>query len=277
MTWFKWQAVCRKRLDTEIVNRDVMNKDILMSKGQDTEEHWISISDMMAGLMIIFLFIAISYMLHAQDERDEAIEEQKEIEEIVLTYKKLKVELIADLEEEFENDLETWNAVLNKQTLSIRFKEPEVLFELGKAEVRPLFKRILDDFFPRYIRTLRRPEYKNDIAEIRIEGHTSSEWTEGISPEAAYIRNMELSQDRTRSVLEYVLQIPLIKKDKKVQDWLTRYLTANGLSSSQLITDSNDGKEIREESRRVEFRVRTNADKQIDEIIERIIERDKKE
>ena len=39
-----------------------MNDSILATKQQDTEEHWISISDMMAGLMVIFLFIAISYI-----------------------------------------------------------------------------------------------------------------------------------------------------------------------------------------------------------------------
>ena len=251
-----------------------MNENTLTTREQHTEEHWISISDMMAGLMIIFLFIAISYMLHVQSDRDRAIEEQKEIEEIVFTYKKLISDLHTDLEKEFERDLETWNAVLNKQTLSIRFKEPEVLFEPGKAEVRPEFKEILDDFFPRYIRILRLPEYRENIAEIRIEGHTSSEWKEDTSTEEAYIRNMELSQGRTRSVLEYVLQIASIKKSKGIQSWLKPHLTANGLSSSKLIT--SNGIENKEESRRVEFRVRTNADKQIENIIERIIEKGKK-
>ena len=251
-----------------------MNENILITREQDTEEHWISISDMMAGLMIIFLFIAISYMLHVQSDRDRAIEEQKEIEEIVFTYKKLISDLYTDLEREFERDLEAWNAVLNKQTLSIRFKEPEVLFEPGKAEVRPDFKKILDNFFPRYIRILRLPEYRENIAEIRIEGHTSSEWKEDTSTEDAYIRNMELSQGRTRSVLEHVLQIPSIKQNKEVQSWLKPHLTANGLSSSKLIT--SNGIENKEESRRVEFRVRTNADKQIENIIQRVIEKGKK-
>ena len=108
----------------------------------------------------------------------------------------------------------------------------------------------------------------DDIAEIRIEGHTSSEWQVGTSPEAAYIRNMELSQGRTRSVLEYALQIPSIQQNQKIHDWLTRYLTANGLSSSKLIAYP-DGRENRKESRRVEFRVRTNAEKRIVEIINR--------
>ena len=237
-----------------------MNEEILITREQDTEEHWISISDMMAGLMVIFLFIAISYMLHVQAE-------QERIEQIAVTYEKLQSDLYADLEEEFKDDINRWNAVLEEQTLSIRFKEPEVLFEQGAAEVRLPFKQILKDFFPRYIGILREPKYINDIAEIRIEGHTSSEWTENTSSEEAYIHNMELSQGRTRSVLEYVLQIPSIRQNQEIRDWLKLHLTANGLSSSKLITSK--GIENKKESRRVEFRVRTNAEKRIVEIINR--------
>ncbi len=214
-------------------------------------------------------------MLHVEEDKKIAEEDKKTIEKIAVTYEELQSDLYTDLEQAFEKDLNKWNAVLNKQTLSIRFKEPEVLFEPGSAEVRLPFKKILDDFFSRYIGILRNSKdtngklkYVNDIAEIRIEGHTSSEWTEDTSPEVAYIHNMELSQGRTRSVLEYVLQIPSIQQNQEIQDWLTRYLTANGLSSSKLITDSN-GTEIKEESRRVEFRVRTNAEKRIVEIIKR--------
>ena len=244
-----------------------MSEDILTIREQDTEEHWISISDMMAGLMVIFLFIAISYMLHVQVE-------QERVEQIAVTYEKLQSDLYADLEEEFKDDLNKWNAVLKEQTLSIRFKEPEVPFEPGSAKVRLAFQKVLDDFFPRYIRILReskdtngKPKYTNDIAEIRIEGHTSSEWTENTSPEAAYIHNMELSQGRTRSVLEYVLQIPSIRQSQGIRNWLKLHLTANGLSSSKLIT--SNGIENKKESRRVEFRVRTNAEKRIVEIINR--------
>ena len=236
-----------------------MSEDILMNREQDTEEHWISISDMMAGLMVIFLFIAISYMLHVRVEKEK-------IEKIAVTYEKLQSDLYADLENEFAKDLEQWNAVLDRQTLSVRFKEPDVLFEQGKSEVRTAFKNILRDFFPRYIRILRQPKYINDIVEIRIEGHTSSEWYAGVSPENAYILNMELSQGRTRSVLEYVLQLPSpqLQRNRK---WIRDNVTANGLSSSKLIYTGI--KENKAESRRVEFRVRTNAEKRIVEIIKR--------
>lgn len=244
-----------------------MPEDALRTKAQDTEEHWISISDMMAGLMVIFLFIAISYMLHVRKDKDR-------IEKIAVTYEKLQTDLYEDLENEFKNDLDDWNAVLNRQTLSIRFTEPEVLFELGRAEVRPKFQRILDDFFPRYIKILTESKgdegefkYKDDIAEIRVEGHTSSEWSEHVTPHQAYILNMQLSQGRTRSVLNFVLQIrkPEIRHNR---EWIMEHLTANGLSSSKLVLNP-EGRENAQESRRVEFRVRTNAEKRIVEIIKR--------
>ena len=190
-----------------------MKQDVLVPKEQDSEEHWVSISDMMAGLMVIFLFIAISYMLNVRADKEK-------IEKIAVTYEKLQSDLYADLETEFEKDLYQWNAVLDRQTLSVRFKEPDVLFAQGEAEVRPAFQKILDDFFPRYIQVLRLSKYINDIAEIRIEGHTSSEWFDGASQEEAYIRNMELSQDRTRSVLQYVLTIPVLSKDTINRNWL---------------------------------------------------------
>ena len=255
----------------------MMKEDILTIREQDSEEHWISISDMMAGLMVIFLFIAISYMLFISKKMEEIAKEKEKIEQIAVTYDKLQKNLYNDLEKEFRKDLKKWNAVLDKDdkdTLSIRFKEPEVLFARGRAEVRPLFRKILNEFFPRYIKILMETKtddgeykYKDDIAEIRIEGHTSSEW-EGVRDreEIAYILNMELSQDRTRRVLNYVLQIedPQIQQNRK---WIRDNLTANGLSSSKPILYF-DGTRNQEESRRVEFRVRTNAEKRIIAILE---------
>lgn len=216
----------------------------------------LSLGDLMAGLMLIFVLLLSSLML-------DLMEKEKRQLEIAETYESLRGDLYLNLNREFDKDLVKWNAVLDRDKLSVRFREPKVLFAQGKAEVQLAFKEILDDFFPRYIRILKHPKYVNDIAEIRIEGHTSSEWSEEVSQEEAYILNMELSQDRTRSVLQYVIQIPEISGNG---DWLKQHLTANGLSSSKLIANP-DGTQNSEESRRVEFRVRTNAEKQLDKII----------
>jgi outer membrane protein OmpA-like peptidoglycan-associated protein len=228
---------------------------------QEREEHWVSISDMMTGLMMIFLFISVLYMLHMRADKEK-------IEEIAVTYSEMQDALYEDLDREFRSDLPKWNAVLDKPTLSIRFEEPEVLFEPGRVEVRPAFRTILDDFFPRYVRILMLPRYLRDIEEVRIEGHTSSEWLSEPNLDTAYRKNMELSQGRTRSVLSYALLLPDIARMLGTKKWLKKHLTANGLSSSKLRLNP-DGTENRRKSRRVEFRVRTNAEKRIVEIIKR--------
>jgi outer membrane protein OmpA-like peptidoglycan-associated protein len=229
----------------------------LFKSKQTQGEHWISISDMMSGLMMVFLFIAVSYMLIA-------VREKERIKEIAVTYNHVKDKLYAALENEFRDDLPKWNATIDRPSLSLRFKSPDVLFEKGEYVIKPEFRDILADFFPRYVSILTGEEYRNEIVEIRIEGHTSSEWHHEVPENLAYLLNMELSQNRTRSVLNNVLSL----QDDRVSSqkiWLKKFLTANGLSSSKPIMNGNA--EDRAASRRVEFRVRTNAEQRIEKII----------
>ena len=237
-----------------------MSNGLTALTAEEREEHWVSISDMMAGLMMIFLFISVAYMIHVISDRDQ-------IRDIAITYQKMQTELYNDLDKEFHDDLIKWNAELDRSSLSIRFREPDVLFEPARVEVRPAFKEILSDFFPRYIGILMSAKYINDVEEVRIEGHTSSEWIGVANKDIAYFKNMELSQGRTRSVLQYLFSIPQISTVLDVRSWLRNYLTANGLSSSKLRCYP-DGRENRLESRRVEFRVRTKAEERIFRIIE---------
>jgi outer membrane protein OmpA-like peptidoglycan-associated protein len=130
-----------------------------------------------------------------------------------------------------------------------------MLFDLDKAILKNKFKVILDDFFPRYIKVLNRPEYRDNIVEIRIEGHTDSD--------GEYFHNMELSQNRTRTVLQYCYS--LMNESEAL--WAKQLITANGLSSSQPILVN--GMEDKGLSRRVEFRVRTNAEAQLEKIAEK--------
>lgn len=106
--------------------------------------------------------------------------------------------------------------------------------------------------------------YKSEIEEIRIEGHTSSEWTDNTTELQSYFNNMELSQARTRAVLEYSFSKQFIYSSNV---WAHPLVTANGLSFSQKLLNQ-DGLEDKENSRRVEFRVRTNTDKKIEQIIQ---------
>ena len=228
-------------------------------------EHWLSISDMMSGLMVIFLFIAITYMMQVKEEKQKIQQESDKIVNIAESYEKNKGIIYKRLWYEFHEDEKKWNAKIDEKNLSISFYNPEILFDVGKAEIKPQFQEILNDFFPRYINIVLK-DYKEEIEEIRIEGHTSSEWDRLASEDESYFKNMALSQERTRATLKYCLSLPSINENKKRKKWLKSILTANGLSSSKLIQE--DGVENKEKSRRVEFRIRTNAEEQMLKIIQ---------
>lgn len=215
----------------------------------NNSDHWIPLADLMTGLMMMFMLVAVLYML--------------KVNSAVSEYSMSKDELGQELCNEFSNDLEKWDAECNESDLVIRFKSPDVLFDTGQSVLKPQFKVILSDFFPRYINLLRQEEYRDSIEEIRIEGHTSSSWGTDVSENDAYFLNMKLSQARTLSVLQFVLSEENISN----QIWTKELLTANGLSSSKLILDES-GVESVQGSQRVEFRVRTNADEHISNIID---------
>ena len=64
----------------------------------DAEEHWIAVSDLMSGLMMVFLLIAVMYLVIVERKN-------QEIERVVVLYEDLREELYQDLLIEFEDDL----------------------------------------------------------------------------------------------------------------------------------------------------------------------------
>jgi outer membrane protein OmpA-like peptidoglycan-associated protein len=162
----------------------------------------------------------------------------------------------------FGTKLAGWGAELDPGNLTLRFQKEGVLFDQGSPVPSNEFKRILREMFPAYIRILR--DFQGDLEEVRIEGHTSSEWAGKSNPMEAYFLNMGLSQERTRAVLEYGLTETELSPELRA--WARELITANGLSSSRL-RESN-GIEDKDASRRVEFRVLTRAKEQLLKIVD---------
>lgn len=220
------------------------------------EEHWIPLADLMTGLMMLFLLIAVAYMVAVEHQ-------QTQPKHVLQTYQQTRAQLAKQLEQTFGVDFAKWGAVFDAKTLAVRFPTRTVLFAPGSARLQPRFKSILRDFFPRYVAILNRPQYRSIVSEVRIEGYTSSLWTPGATREESYLGNLALSQDRARNVLAYGLSLPALATQRP---WLMQVLTADGLSFSHPIRKPN-GSEDAAASERVEFRVRTDAQAQVNEVL----------
>ena len=199
---------------------------------------WMSISDLMSVLMVIFLFISIGFFMDLQ-QYAKAIEYRHQA-------------LNEALHREFSNDLERWSAEITDDNI-VRFDAP---FAVGRAELSEDFEVILSEFFPRYLAVLSHVDFKAHLQEIRIEGHTSRSWAHASSPQEIYINNMRLSQQRATNVLDFVYQINDVGVQSK-HAWLEQLLRANGMAYANLIYQDDGVTPDSARSRRVEFKVVT--------------------
>lgn len=224
---------------------------------------WMSVSDLMTGLMVIFLFVAVAYMIQVENSQS-----------ILTDYVETKNKLHDKLVKEFEGDTLKWQMAIGKD-LSMKFNNPTVLFAQGSSNLTPEFKEILDEFLPRYFNILLNDSLRDRIQEIRIEGHTDPVPYPTLHPNP-YIANVILSQQRSLSVLEYFYSMPSFEKyTDKEKKLLEYWLTSNGLSYGKSLDDEGEytiksGNPIDYQmSRRVEFRIVTSGD----EILENFVKK----
>ena len=251
--------------------------------------YWLSYSDMMAGLLLMFVIIISFTMMQAkhQYEKKEA-EVQKQAEQLETQKKQLaeqetiltkqtellesqkgeiteqkkklndlvgvRRELIAAIKEEFEGS--DSNVTVDPQTGAIVF-DSSILFDYNDSKLKETGQKFLQQFLPQYIGILLGPNYRDYIAEIIIEGHTDTS--------GSYLHNLDLSQKRALAVATYCLQDNGTVLSEEERNVLSPILTANGKSYSNPIYN-NDGTVNMDASRRVEFKFRFKEEEMIQEM-----------
>ena len=110
-----------------------------LKTGSAGEEQWISVSDMMAGLMMIFLFISIIYIQNISKYCSEVADVSDEI--------------CADLKREFDSESERWDMSICENGLLISF-DNDSNFEVNSAVLSEEFSMVLSDFFPRLMEVI---------------------------------------------------------------------------------------------------------------------------
>jgi ankyrin repeat protein len=195
-------------------------------------------------------------VLELEDEESLDVKEEQIIDEpeVIETNEVVFKGLYDALIEEFKNDFDVWDAELTKDDLLFRFNNPLSLFEAGKSDLKVGFTDILSDFFPRYLKVL--DQHKDKIQEIRIEGHTSSEYRGASTISQKYLFNKQLSESRANEVRDYVVN-EASKRPTLDSDWTENTFKGYGMSSDNLIMNE-DGSENIIASRRVDFKIIKN-------------------
>lgn len=233
---------------------------LLAGRTRVEDDGWLPVADLMAGLMMVFVLVAmvaLKQLVAASEAEEEAVPPEPVAQAPARADAAASAahDVIAEsLQRAFGEQLQLWDARLDRSTLSIDFGAPEINFAPGSVEIGRRYRVILQDFFPRYLRAL--APHAALIDEVRIEGHASSDWSSDSDATNAWFENMALSQERTRAVLRYLYELP---SAADYRDWVRERVVAVGLSSARTVRNA-DGSENAQRSRRVSFRLITRAD-----------------
>jgi outer membrane protein OmpA-like peptidoglycan-associated protein len=167
--------------------------DIFHSSGADTEIDetgaWLSIGDLMSGLLMIFALLLVLALLQLTEAAERA--------------KNSRIVIIQAIKETLNS--QGINAQIDPQTGDISILD-SVLFDNAESRLKPAGVEFLDAFVPVYSQAIFSSEDVSDqIQHIVVEGHTSSIGT--------WDYNMSLSLDRADSVSKAISQMVFPKKD----------------------------------------------------------------
>jgi outer membrane protein OmpA-like peptidoglycan-associated protein len=125
-------------------------------------------------------------------------------------------------------------------------------FETGKHDLRAEGGEFLSSYIPRLAQNLCSSEFRNNIESVTVEGYTDQYGYRGMTREQSQNENLRLSQERSMEVvarsLDYLIKAPAER------DCFLDKLSATGRGEQDQQTSP-------EESRRVIFRIRVNADR----------------
>ena len=176
--------------------------------------------------------------------------QQAQIDQII----GVKADVIEALKNEFSRN--NISVDIDAQTGALTL-EASVMFDYDQAELTDAGKQALEQILPIYCKVLLQDDYMKYLAEIIIDGYTDTD--------GDYSYNLQLSQQRSLAVAQYLLDIQGNFLDATQSQNLEKYLTVNGHSMANPVLDAN-GNVDKDASRRVEVKFRLKDEEMIDEL-----------
>lgn len=158
------------------------------SKPEGESPFWISFSDLMSAMMVLFLvvmavtLIAVTKSVTAEEEAK--IRRESDIKGVMSLIKRSSLEK---------------NVNVDESTFRIDLGEV-VRFDSGNYTIRPEAAQFLRDYIPVLLSAKETPEGRKWMRRVVVEGFTDTDGT--------YLYNLKLSLDRSRSVVCSLFAVP---------------------------------------------------------------------
>ena len=205
---------------------------------------WITMTDLMTGLVLVFIVMFFySYLVGHYKQFESTMAQENATKTLQQTLKN----------EHIEANIDPISGVVKISDLE--------LFDLNSSTLSAKGKAYLDKFAPAYFNSLFSNEYLDkNIDKIIIQGHTDSQTFKGkFSDDEQYMKNMELSLNRAYQVASYMTNTPYNKVNG---ERLRKMIIVEGASFSNPVMVK--GKEDYAKSRRVELKLVMKNNKPFD-------------
>lgn len=270
-------------------------------KGRNRRVHnvWRSYSDMMAGLLLLFILVMSIALFESQRSYEAELESEKVQEELLKEVEKQKEEVEEQKSrlEEQKNQLEEQRNQLEEQKKIMEAQQKKIDKIIGiKAD---LIEQLKEEFAEhnlsvgideetgaiifdsnvlfaydesvlteegKHILNEMLPIYCKSLMEDTYQSYLSQIIVDGFTDtKGDYEYNLKLSQERAFAVAEYLLSIKNSFLTPEQANALESKLTANGRSKSNPILNEN-GEVNMDASRRVEVKFRLKDEEMIKEL-----------
>ncbi|MDI3478407.1 MAG: chemotaxis protein MotB [Thermoanaerobacterium sp.] len=208
--------------------RKIISKKIFKT-GEDNG-YWLSFSDLMSSLLIIFLLISVSLVLSYETSIEDV---QKDLN------------IFDFISEQIEQEFSPQEVTFDKTTGVFRINN-NLLFDESRSDLGPEDKEVIINILPRFFHIILDDEFiKNKIANLYVEGFTDKQGN--------YDFGLILSYQRALNVYNF------IKSDTtfdKYQNDLKQLVILTGRSEIDTIEiPGKTEEELNALSRRVEFKI----------------------
>lgn len=202
----------------------------------DENSYWMSIGDLMSGLMFIFILALSVFMINITELTEELVYKEETREEI-----------LQEIKDEMEARGFTKIKIINEQGI-LRLEEG-ILFNSGEARLLPRGEELLRSLGPITYKVLSKPEYKGEIETVFIEGHTDND---PVSQTNRFQSNWDLSTQRAINTWLYMRDSAASLKDLRNTEEEPIFSVSGYADSRPIASNETDrGKRL---NRRIDFR-----------------------
>jgi chemotaxis protein MotB len=211
-------------------------KVIRRSKKNEEISYWLSFSDLMSSLVIMFLLLSVYMLLDYKS----AATELEMTKQTLAEYTQINTQIIQKLKSGLGGSISIDS---NTGTLVL---DSELLFDPGQSILKPSGQTFLKQIMPTYFNILLKDQdIRNNLANITIEGYTDDQ--------GSYEHGLNLSYNRALSVYYYMLNDDSFKDYK--QDMKELIILTGRSEAGFLPRGENESiEDWRKRNRRVEIK-----------------------